>query len=167
MAATTIEQYPLERIKITKRFISGMIGWLILSVIAAVTMFFLLKPGFTSSFVGFFVMLVILAVWQWVYETKYFEAYFYDIAVDELDIRKGWITPRETILPYEKMQDVYVDQDIFDRMFGLWDVHVSTATMMSGMEAHIDGVKRENAMKLREMLLQKIRSKKARVTGYD
>ena len=65
------------------------------------------------------------------------------------------------------MQDVYVDQDIFDRMFGLWDVHVSTATMMSGMEAHIDGVKRENAMKLREMLLQKIRSKKARVTGYD
>ena len=167
MAATTIKQIPLERVKITKRFVSGMVGWLILSVIAVVALSFLVRLDFISSVVGLFVFLVLLVAWQWFYETKYFDAYFYDIAVDELDIRKGWITPRETILPYEKMQDVYVDQDIFDRMFGLWDVHVSTATMMSGMEAHIDGVKRENAMKLREMLLQKIRSKKARVTGYD
>lgn len=68
--------------------------------------------------------------------------------------------PHETMLPYEKLQDVYMDQDLFDRMFNLWDVHVSTATAMSGYEAHIDGVNHENAEALRELILNKIRKQK-------
>lgn len=68
--------------------------------------------------------------------------------------------PRETILPYEKLQDVYVDQDVFDRIFRLYDVHVSTATFMSGFEAHIDGVNKENAEAIREIILENIRKNK-------
>ena len=52
-----------------------------------------------------------------------------------------------------------MDQDLLDRLFGLWDVHVSTATFMSGWEAHIDGVKHDNAMEIREIILSKIRKK--------
>jgi membrane protein YdbS with pleckstrin-like domain len=60
-----------------------------------------------------------------------------------------------------------MDQDIFDRFFRLWDVHVSTATTMSGMEAHVDGVNEENAEAIRKLLLAKIKSKRGRVTGFD
>ena len=67
---------------------------------------------------------------------------------------------RETILNYDKIQDVYMDQDILDRVFGLHDVHVSTATAMSGYEAHIDGVNQNNALAIKEQILEKIRSKK-------
>ena len=67
--------------------------------------------------------------------------------------------PTETILPFEKLQDVYLDQDLFDKVFGLWDLHVSTATFMSGYHAHIDGVTITNGEEMREMLMDKIKSK--------
>ena len=68
---------------------------------------------------------------------------------------------RETILNYDKIQDVYMDQDLLDRIFSLWDVHVSTATVMSGAEAHIDGVNHDNALAIRELILSKIRQGKS------
>ncbi|MDO8554561.1 MAG: PH domain-containing protein [Candidatus Micrarchaeota archaeon] len=161
---TTIKQYPLDRKKIMKRFVSGMIIWTILAIIAGIFL------GSISMLLGIFTFLgiiIIFSVWTWIYENKYFQAYFYDVGESFLVIRKDWITPRETMLPYEKLQDVYMDQDLFDRMFGLWDVHVSTATMMSGMAAHIDGVNSENAQKIRELIMGKIKEKGKRASGYD
>ncbi len=162
----TIEQYPLERSKKAKRWIEAMFRWAIIVILIAAFMAFAL-PTLGLPPWAFVLLLIVLAGWQWFYETRYFDAYFYDVGKDFLVIRKGWITPREIQMPYEKMQDVYMDQDILDRVFGLWDVHVSTATVMSGMEAHMDGVNRPNAEKIREMLLQKIQSKRGKVTGYD
>lgn len=78
---------------------------------------------------------------------------------DYLVIKKGPITPKEITIPWERIQDVYVDQDIFDRIFGLYDVHLSTATFTSGMQAHIDGVEKEAADGLREELLEKIKNR--------
>ncbi len=77
-------------------------------------------------------------------------------------IRKGVITSRETTLPYTKIQDVYMDQDLLDRIFGLWDVHVSTPTVTSGVEAHLDGVNRKNAVALRDAILKQMHGKKGR-----
>ena len=157
---TTIEQYPLENRKVMKRFTESMIRWFVLFVLLAVGVVFGLRADVVIAAVAVVVLTIVAAVWQWTYENKYFAAYFYDITPDFLVIKKGWITPVEVTLPYEKLQDVYVDQDIYDRAFNLYDVHVSTATMMSGIEAHIDGVNAENAQKLREMLLSKSRQKK-------
>ena len=92
-----------------------------------------------------------------IHQYYYYKKYFYDARPDFLQIRKGWILTIEVILDYSKIQDVYMDQDIFDRMFGLWDVHVSTATATSGIEAHIDGVNKENALAIREIILGHIR----------
>lgn len=164
--SATIEQYPLERSKMAKRWLEAMIRWTVLTVLVAVFQAFTL-PTLGVPIWAFAILMLVLAGWQWFYETRYFAAYFYDLGKDFLVIRKGWITPREIQMPYEKMQDVYLDQDILDRVFGLWDVHVSTATVMSGMEAHMDGVNRPNAEKIRELLLQKIQSKRGKVTGYD
>lgn len=162
----TIEQHPLEQSKKAKRWLESTVRWAILVIVIAVFVTVAL-PTLGMPIWAFALLLIVLAGWQWFYETKYFDAYFYDVGKDFLAIRKGWITPREIQMPYEKMQDVYLDQDILDRTFGLWDVHVSTATLMSGMEAHMDGVNRPNAEKIREMLLQKIQSKRGKVTGYD
>lgn len=165
--ATTTQQYPLEKSKVAKRFLNSIKAWLILDILAAAGAVFLLNASIAAAFAIFAGFLVPVSIWQWVYESKYFEAYYYDVGNDFLTIKKGWITPREAVMPYEKLQDVYVDQDLLDRMFGLWDVHVSTATVMSGIEAHIDGVSSQNANALRELILNKIRSKRSKVTGYD
>jgi uncharacterized membrane protein YdbT with pleckstrin-like domain len=55
------------------------------------------------------------------------------------------------------MQDVYVDQDILDRIFGLYDVHFASATIGSAISAHIDGIDEQSAMQLKEMVLAKIK----------
>ncbi|MEM4663189.1 MAG: PH domain-containing protein [Candidatus Diapherotrites archaeon] len=105
----------------------------------------------------FIVVIILILFW---YQTLYFEKYYYDIREDFLVIKKGVFAPRETVLPYEKIQDVYIDQDIFDRIFNLWDLHVSTATYLSGQEAHIDGVSLENGEAMKKMILEKIKTSK-------
>lgn len=80
--------------------------------------------------------------------------YYYDLNQDYIVIKKGPITPREITIPYKRVQDVY-----FDRLFGIYDVHLSSATISSGMEAHIDGVERESANGLRQLFLETVSKK--------
>jgi hypothetical protein len=49
-----------------------------------------------------------------------------------------------------------VDQDLFDVFFGLYDVHISTATATSGTRAHIDGIEKASAEEIRKLILSKI-----------
>lgn len=51
---------------------------------------------------------------------------------------------------------VYVDQDLFDVLFGLYDVHISTATVTSGAIAHIDGLEKKDAEEIRKLILSKV-----------
>src|SRR5262249_20790193 len=99
-------------------------------------------------------------VWLvYLYQRWYFATYFYELDADFIQIRKGPITPREITIPYERIQDVYVDQDLLDRMLGLYDVHISSATMASGMQAHIDGVEKQAADGLRAKLLAVVKER--------
>lgn len=153
---TTVETYPLERAKIKKKVISAMIGW---SIFFALLLILVLVIGL--GIIGALVLLVlylIILIIEVIYQRAYYDSYFYDAKEDFLVIKKGAITPTQTMLPYEKLQDVYMDQDLLDRTFNLYDVHVSTATTVSGYEAHIDGLNHENAEAIREIILAKIKS---------
>lgn len=156
----TIKQFPLERRKIIKKTVAGSFSWAIL-LAAIASIIAIVLPALQSisiiivgACVVLFFAIFFLLFW---YQTLYFEKYYYDIRKDFLVIKKGVFAPRETILPYEKLQDVYIDQDIFDRIFSLWDLHVSTATFLSGWEAHIDGVNITNGETMKKMILEKIK----------
>ena len=156
----TCVTYPLEQRKVVKKSIQSIINWLVFLFIVMIGLKFWAEveiDGFLPWIMWIAVAIVII---EPIYQYLYFKKYFYDVGADFLIIKKGVVMPRETILNYPKIQDVYVDQDIFDRMFGLFDVHVSTATMMSGMEAHIDGVNKENAAAIRNLILSKMKKGK-------
>ena len=102
---------------------------------------------------SFFILLICL---RWFYQYLYFKRYFYDMDEKNIAIRKGVIAQKEIILPFSRITDVYVDQDLFDVMFGLYDVHISTPTQESGMFAHIDGVNKSGSQQLRQMILDRI-----------
>lgn len=164
----TREKYPLSTKKILKKTIGYSLIWiLVLSFVMVPASIFLSEA--TDSFV--LPVLVYIAVMgltillTYLYELWYFKVYFYDLTSDFIVIRKGPITPREITIPYERVQDVYVDQDIIDRFFGLYDVHLSSATISSGMAAHIDGVVKNNADGLRNELLQTVSAKIAKTRG--
>lgn len=96
-----------------------------------------------------FSFLFFIVPFTYLYQKWYYNFYYYDLTPDYIVIRKNPITPREITIPYERIQDVYVDQDLLDRIFGLFDVHLSSATVSSGIEAHIDEVEKQAADGLR------------------
>jgi membrane protein YdbS with pleckstrin-like domain len=158
----TREQFPLSSKKILKKTIDSVLAWAILMIIFLIPLLIFLT-FLHFSLILFFVLYVlfflVILIPTYIYQVWYFNVYYYDLDPDYVVIRKGPITPREITIPYERIQDVYVDQDIFDRILGLYDVHLSSATYSSGMQAHIDGVEKPAADGLRALLLQTIAQK--------
>jgi len=114
--------------------------------------------NFTTIMVGGILSLIILwYIGKAFYISAYIRKYFYDADDSFVTIRKGVFSPTEIHVQYQKIQDVYVDQDILDRMMGLYDVHLASATITSGIEAHIDGVEQADAEGLKEFFLGKIK----------
>lgn len=173
----TREQYPLSPKKPLKKTLASMILWSMVLLVAYGSLipflastsfvpflkesngqFSLLTPIIWSILIVLILFFLIFLL-TYIYQKWYFEVYFYDLTENFIIIRKGVVTPREITIPYERVQDVYVDQDILDRMFGLYDVHLSSATITSGFEAHIDGVEKPAADGLRQQLLKVINEK--------
>lgn len=79
-----------------------------------------------------------------------------------LVIRKGIVVKKEITLPFSKITDVYVEQDVGDFLLGLYDVYISTPTAESGKFAHIDGVNKKGSVKLRQMILDSVNRETSR-----
>jgi membrane protein YdbS with pleckstrin-like domain len=161
----TREQFPLSTKKPLKKTIPAifpaLVFWAIVLAALAVVSGHLHWPAKTVSLsilsIGIFFVTTCFLIYK--YQVWYFQVYFYDLTDDFIIIRKRVFTPREITIPYERIQDVYVDQDLLDRIMGLYDVHLSSATISSGMEAHIDGVERQAADGLKKIILEKVSEK--------
>lgn len=162
----TREKFPLSKRKIIKKALTRTIAWAVLVAIISATLtplFMAVTQSFSiftaKNVIIFLLILLVVFIAEYFFQRWYFAVYFYDLTEDFITIRKGPITPKEINIPYERIQDVYVDQDLFDRIFGIYDVHISSATFMSGAEAHIDGVEKESARELRNLILEIINKK--------
>ena len=101
-------------------------------------------------------LLAVLVFVSMIREILHFYTYFYDIEGNNLVVRKGIISKFEVILSFSRITDVYVDQDLGDFLFRLYDIHLSTPTAESGSKAHINGLDKRGAVKLRKLILERI-----------
>lgn len=90
-----------------------------------------------------------------IYEYLYYRLYNYNFEEKHAEITKGIIARSTGHIKYERIQNVYVDQDFWDRIFGLYDVHYETAGEKSASYLHVDGLDQTNADKLIAFLNQK------------
>jgi len=163
---TLIARHPLQRRKILKKTIAtfilpgGLVGPFIIIVLGS---FAALMLGVSLFVYAIFLagLIVAVACAAYYYQTLYFNNYFYDLTPDGLVISKGVLGRWAITLPPNKVQDVYLDQDLLDRLFGLYDLHLSSATEVSAREAHIDGVSAQDAQALRNLFLQWLSGKEA------
>ncbi|MEI6238746.1 MAG: PH domain-containing protein, partial [bacterium] len=109
-------------------------------------------------------LLVSTFLYSWYIKT-YIKRYYYAGEEHFITIKKGVFAPAEIHVQWQKIQDVYVDQDILDRIMGLYDVHIASATVASGIEAHIDGVDERAAEGLKKFFLDKISGTGAKTGG--
>jgi membrane protein YdbS with pleckstrin-like domain len=177
--SATREKFPLSPKKIIKKTLASAVSIVITLLIlwgTIVAALFSTRAEITSfgislsllmGIVGavLCVLCIVNIILTYVYYRWYIATYFYDLTPDFIQIRKGPITPREITIPYERIQDVYVDQDLFDRFFGLYDVHLSSATASSGLAAHIDGVEKDVADGLRKVLLDTVKNRISKNRG--
>ena len=184
---TLCSKYPLEPRKVIKKFIAGSIWAIFMLVFLSILFLSIpfwhieganlqtvtnLRTLWLSDILTIsllWVLFIVGSICEIIYEIFYYRFYFYDLTEKELIIRKGVITRRELTIPFYRIQDVYVDQDFWDRIFGLYDVHVATAATggaFAGSErAHIDGVDAENAEVLKKIFIEKIRMGEPIKTG--
>lgn len=159
-------QYPLSPRKFKKKMVEKAIVFffvsIILAVFAAIMIFSInqsaqLLTTISMSVLIFAILFALMMTIYGIYIHYYIKTYHYEDEDGFLTIRKGVITPAQIHVQYAKIQDVYVDQDLLDRIFGIYDVHISSATYTSGIEAHIDGVDKASAEALKNLFLHKIR----------
>jgi len=154
--------YPLERIKPLKKTIGfmGIWGTAIIIAFAVIMWSTMSKPEISAivpqwiAWAGLLVILVIVTLLNLAYEIAYFKTYDYSDNAEILTLKKGVFTITTLTIPYRNIQHIFVDQDLLDRIFGLYDVHVASAGT-TGMELHIDGVNKDNASRLRDLLIRR------------
>lgn len=165
--STLQRQFPLSPKKLLKKVITKMFGLYLLVAVAAVVIIisaatsdYTMGPDVSAVLWGvliaiILVVLIITGLYTW-YVKVYIKRYYYAGEENFITIKKGVFAPTEIHVQWQKIQDVYVDQDILDRIMGLYDVHIASATASSGIEAHIDGVNQQASEGLKKFLLGKI-----------
>jgi putative membrane protein len=158
------QQHPLSPRKFWKKMIEKLGALYIIGIIVAVVILIIIfsAGGTDASMIlwgvlglGLVILLLISFLYGW-YVKVYIRRYYYDGEEHFITIKKGVFAPTEIHVQWQKIQDVYVDQDILDRIMGLYDVHIASATASSGIEAHIDGVEEAAAEGLKKFLLNKV-----------
>jgi putative membrane protein len=93
------------------------------------------------------------------YQYLYYKYYYYNFEDDKAEIKKGVVAIATGHVQYNRIQNIFVDQDVMDRILGLYDVHYETAGESSGFYSHVDGLNKENSDKLVEFLNEKVLNK--------
>lgn len=155
---------PLQRRKILKKSLAGVMSALGFSFLAGLVLFFVIRfdtdrqviedPALAWLGFGFLVLMLLMS--RMVYQWLYFLTYFYDMDENNFIVRKGVITRKEVTLPFAKITDVYIDQDIWDVIFAIYDLNISTPTVESGEFAHIDGLNKKGSTKLKELIIERM-----------
>ena len=89
----------------------------------------------------------LVALWQ----TAYVQRFSYEVTEDTFDIASGVLSRREREIPYERVQNVDISENVLQRLLGLAQVRIETAGG-SGTEAQLRYVTRAEAGRLQELL---------------
>jgi len=156
LSPSLVEKFPLLNVKPIKKWVGWVIGGVVLWFLVVAQSYFN-ELSIPPWGIYFAVIICVLLAAKLVHEYAYWKVYYYNASSDILVIRKGVFHRKEIAIPFSKIENIYLDQDVFDRAFGLWDLHFETPTLRSSMEAHIDGLSEKDGMTLRDMLLKQIK----------
>lgn len=117
------------------------------------------STGFDPLVWGVFVLVGLVAVGLW--EMAYVKRYEYRITRDTFDIDSGVFSRREREIPFERIQNVDVAQNVFQRALGIAEVRLETAGGGES-EARLRYVSRPEATRLQELVSERKRGETER-----
>lgn len=105
-----------------------------------------------------FLLLGLGAIIAW--ETAYVRRYDYRITDDTFDISSGVFSRREREIPFERIQNVDIAQNVFQRAIGISEVRLETAGG-GASEARLRYVSRGEATRLQEIISDRKRGEQS------
>lgn len=78
--------------------------------------------------------------------------YRYRVSADRIEIRSGVLFRKQTHVPFDRIQNIHIEQPIYFRLFGYGSLRLDTAGSSKG-EAHLVAIPLDRARKLRGSLL--------------
>jgi len=152
-----VDRYPLEKRRILKKTIASTLKCSAVLVIILIIDIILQKKfnlNYTQMWY-YWAALGAIFIIKFLYNILAYNRFYYDMQERYIVLREGVVARKERTLPYNRIHDLYVDQDILDRIFRLWDLHMTTIEPRS-KKIHIDGLNGKNARFIRDTLLKKI-----------
>ncbi|SDJ40123.1 putative membrane protein [Halovenus aranensis] len=109
-----------------------------------------------------FVLLGLAAVAIW--ELAYVKRYEYSISPDTFDIYSGVFSRREREIPFDRIQNVDIAQNVFQRALGIAEVRLETAGG-GETEARLRYVERQEATRIQEIVSERKHGESERDPG--
>ena len=141
------------------------------------------NPDSIAGF-NFLVILALgLGIISWLILILKIAAFHYSLEEQFLSVRQGFLSKQQRHIPYGVIQNIFIKQDLFDRLFGLASVAIENAANagmgvgpsqkwglkfgqsrrrvemlgFSGNKINVPGLKKAEAEALKEAILQKIK----------
>jgi len=181
----TDQDYPVEGIWILKNIFSVLVGLVILLVILFLVGIMFDAFAFLFGVYIFFTLLFVLP-FQLIplfITARRRQNFHYTLEDKFITFRQGMLSKQQRNVPYGVIQGLFIKQDVFDRLFGLASLTIEDASNrgrsmanvdgkiyvggkskraieiigFTGNKVHIPGMKKKNAEKLREIVLQKMK----------
>lgn len=155
MAIELAPMHPLERGYLRVLRLRSAIGWLTLSVMAAIADG-LLHWRFGTPFGLLFGATIAFGVMSVVFlASRRWRRWGYAFTERELHVANGWLTQRHTVVPVSRVQHIDVSQGPIERSAGVATLSLHTAGT-EGSLVILPGISRQRAEEIRDVIRSRI-----------
>lgn len=95
-----------------------------------------------------------------IYQYFYFKTYYFSLDATNVTIKKGLMTRTQIMIPYERIQEVSLQQNFINRLLGIYTLNFNSAAYYSKKASCIEGLQKQAADTLHQFAAQQIRNKK-------
>lgn len=110
------QSFPIRPIYYVKRLLAYGAG---IALAVAISVVLFLSDSYSTTLIGYMVLAILIMPFDLVYTYLQRQYFHYTLAESFLELKEGVIFKKQRSIPYAMLQNVYLKQDIFDRILGI------------------------------------------------
>lgn len=144
----------LKKSSLRAMYLGNAIWFVILAIVCGLGVHELSVRGYQMAAAALIVVFIALAAYLIVSPRIFYDHYRYRLDDDKVEVRRGVIVIRHTLVPIERVHQVDVKKGPIKRMFGLADVYITTAGGTAAIEFLENDIAESIASKLNECVVK-------------
>jgi len=125
----TEKNYPVQGLWVFKSFLGFLLS---LIIVVPLVWFSELSTSKDSEISPYITLIIIFAIFQFVVTILRRARFHYSIEGQFLTLKQGILSKQQRHIPYGVIQNLFVKQDLFDRIFGLASLAIENASQGAG-----------------------------------